>query len=156
MPSYLSDMTSGVRIEAEGAGLTITSTAATDITATDTAVLVAGTYAAWGASRGFLADTTNKRITRTGRDTVLALVTVTGKVDLTTGTDEINLYLFKNGTALSGITQSRTVTSGTPLDFRISTIVEFGVGDYVDLRVDNDDAIVDVTVSDMQFVVFTA
>ena len=153
--AYADDMPAGAKTDPQYAGLYISSSAATAITALNTPLKAAGTYAALGATgRGFLADTTNKRITRTGRETVVALVTVQFTADIETATDVIDVMIYKNGSAVTGAKLSPNITSGTPKQAAVSALVSFDVGDYVEVWVQNTETAADITLTQLMFSVY--
>lgn len=130
-----------------GGSYKVTASAATTIGGATTPAKAAGTTAAVGASKGFTVATTN-RITCNERAEALYLAVVNAALDIAAATDAVTLHLYKNGAAVAGAERTVTVTAGTPLAVNFSSVVSLKTGDYLELWVENEDAAVNITVTE--------
>lgn len=130
-----------------GATYKVATPAATTIGGATTPVKAAGTTAAVGSVKGFTVATTN-RLTCNERAEASYLVVVNGALDIAAATDAVTLHLYKNGAAVAGAERTVTVTAGSPLAVNFSAVVSLKTGDYLELWVENEDAAVNITVTE--------
>jgi hypothetical protein len=127
-------------------------TTATTIAATTTPVKVAGTWVTQIES-SFTGDTTG-RLTYNGSSTQI----VSANVSITFshaggGTDDLSVYIAKNGSVITGSKLTRAVTGSAKGNVGTFFNVSMSASDYLEVFVANDSDISDITVSDCIFMV---
>lgn len=142
----------GVINSANIAHMTMTGNAtATTISATSTPVKVAGTTVAQPITQRF--THTANRLTSDGA--IVRAYKVTAILSFTSGTNnEIGAYVALNGTVIDNSeTYATANASGRAENTAVQTITELTETDYIEIFVENNSIVSDITVSDMNVVV---
>jgi hypothetical protein len=119
---------------------------ATVIAATGTPVLVAGTWTADLSTN--MTCTTAGRITYTGTTTQVLTINAALSIDPAAGTTQnIQAYLYKNGTAIAGSRIESIISTGVYLSVPLVYQVSMATTDYIEIYVQNSTATNNLTVS---------
>ena len=118
----------------------------TVIAATDTPVLVAGTWTA--ESNSHTTVSTAGRITYIGERGANAVVMSSLSLAPVTGTNiGLSVYVAVNGSVIANSKRSTTASSGAPTSASAMWQIEVVVGDYIEMFVENNDTTSDILVS---------
>lgn len=124
---------------------------ATVIAATTTPVKVAGTTTSVAITQKF--TNTNNRATYTGAITRDFKVTF-GATAASGNNNQVAFYVYRNGVVVAS-SRAEVTTSGTGRAENVfgQTIVQMGQNDYVEIYVENNSAITNITVEDLNVIV---
>ena len=123
----------------------ISSTAQTAISSGGTAVKMAGTTTAI-SSTNFTHS--NNKLLYSGTPTSRFFVTVTVTLDVATGTDNLSVQIFKNGSLITGAESRTTNTAGLPNNVTVITDVSLATNDYLEIYVENEDTTENIDVTE--------
>ena len=146
----------GITVERDGnatGSLYITTTAATDITATNSPKKVAGTTTTYELVR--FTSPANNRLMYDGTKTRTFIVTAALSATGVSGTYLYSFYIYKNGVQIPGSRQRTKVYSSSG-DFQTLTLVctvTLAPGEYVEVWGENNEASGDLTVQNMTLTV---
>lgn len=113
------------------------------ISVANTPVIVAGTWTNAQAHR--FTDSLAGRWTYTGLNTHIG-ITATISASITTATDSVTFYLYKNGVQIAASAVTRVFTAGTIGNLSLIWEDEATNGDYYEIWVENDDTTVDIEI----------
>lgn len=119
---------------------------ATVIASTATPVLVAGTWTVDLSTNATC--TTAGRITYTGTTTQILTINAALSLDPASGSNQnLQVYLYKNGSAIAGSRIEAKVNSGQHLAFPLVYQISMATNDYIEIYVQNSTATNNITVS---------
>jgi hypothetical protein len=119
---------------------------ATVIASTATPVLVAGTWTVDLSTNATC--TTAGRITYTGTTTQVLTINAALSINPATGTNQnIQAYLYKNGTAIAGSRIESIISTGVYLAVPLVYQVSMATNDYIEIYVQNSTATNNLTVT---------
>lgn len=131
-------------------GLYISSTAQTTIAGAGTAVKMAGTTTAFDVQNF---THSNNKLLYSGAPTSRFFVWASVSLDVATGTDELSVQLFKDGSLITGA-DSRTVNTATlPNNVTVMASVSLATNSYVEIYVSNIDTTENIDATQAQMFV---
>jgi hypothetical protein len=123
----------------------------TVIAATNTPVLVAGTFVAGTTSSNFT-STTGGRLTYTGASNYTVGVNVSITLRPDSGSNQtLTVHLAKNGTVLTNAKISRVISFGQTGNVSLNFTISLATNDYLELFVSNGTSTDDILVTDVLF-----
>ena len=131
-------------------GLYISSAAQTTIANQGTAVKMAGTTTAFDVQNFTHSD---NRLLYSGAPTSRFFVWANVTLDVATGTDNLSVQLFKDGSFITGAESRTTNDAGLPNNVTVMASVSLATNSYIELYLENEDTTANIDATQAQMFV---